>query len=89
MKQISFQLISDKQMRKYLVKGDLYELKPPLFLLIKQGSIPVQNGQEQCIETSSISVSAKQEMMHITSLSKDSDCKLLQYECKTKKTRTM
>lgn len=40
----------------------------------------VQNAEEQRIESSSISVSAKQGVMHIASVSEDCECKLLQYD---------
>lgn len=75
----SLKVYTDKTIRQHLLKNDILKLVSPFFLLVRKGRITVEGDQKKQIESLSISVFVKEEVIKATELSRDCECILLQF----------
>lgn len=80
MKNCTTHIITGKDIGKQISENNIAEYLPPFCIVIKSGSIQVDDNHEYIIPQQSISIFAKKDPVKFIKISKDCECILLQYD---------
>ncbi|MGD9976576.1 MAG: helix-turn-helix domain-containing protein [Bacteroidales bacterium] len=80
MKNSTIHIITAEDIRRQISEIGRIECLPPFCIVIKSGSIQVDDNHEYIIPQQSISIFAKQDPVSFIKISKDCECILLQYD---------